>query len=536
MPCQIDTIDQSAQPPTSIDHSGEQPSAREESPSSIISSQACRQPLFCHWPQYGSHIEARGWAYDAVGRSLSFIGNAAFVGTAVVQLARIDAGCDPEDAECSGRTQYAGIRPSSLLALYNVIVGLASSALLPLLGAVVDHTSVRRLIGRISAIIYCATLFPMIFLSESTWFAVAILLIISAFVGWIHSGMSFAYLPEMSDDKDVLERLNTSFAVVQYGTDVVYIIVVVAIAAAMGWVDDSLATSRVAQSINFVATTAVWGYAWWGGLLGRRAAMSPFPEEDSLLTVGFKRLYKTCVRIYKNYPALASFYPAIRAFSESATQALLVIGQTYSIELLQFSSAETGIFLLILLIFSSIGCYLSPISLRFFSPIQSNQLCLFFLGLFTAGAAGFVKDAGQKVLFYVFAMFWGACGGWKYTIERYLTCTIIPKGQDAELMGLYLFSGQVLTWLPPLVFAAMNEAGVSIRISMLSLILFWLFAIVFLQLMGSYDKVVREANDERGGSRMESSHCERDDVVREEDMENEESKSDAMDRVCESTS
>ncbi len=51
------------------------------------------------------------------------------------------AGCDPEDAECSGRTQYAGIRPSSLLALYNVIVGLASSALLPLLGAVVDHTS-----------------------------------------------------------------------------------------------------------------------------------------------------------------------------------------------------------------------------------------------------------------------------------------------------------------------------------------------------------------------------------------------------------
>ncbi len=71
---------------------------------------------------------------------------------------------------------------------------------------------------------------------------------------------------------------------------------------------------------------------------------------------------------------------------------------------------------------------------------------------------------------------------------------------------------------------------------MLSLILFWLFAIVFLQLMGSYEKVVREANDERGGSRMESSHCERDDVVREEEMENEESKSNAVDRVCECAS
>mmetsp|Transcript_11858 Transcript_11858/g.25004 ORF Transcript_11858/g.25004 Transcript_11858/m.25004 type:complete len:105 (+) Transcript_11858:1548-1862(+) len=100
-------------------------------------------------------------------------------------------------------------------------------------------------------------------------------------------------------------------------------------------------------------------------------------------------------------------------------------------------------------------------------------------------------------------------------------------------MGLYLFSGQVLTWLPPLVFAAMNEAGVSIRISMLSLLLFWFIAIVCLQCMGSYDKVIREANDGTDEARTESPNCERDDVVREEELGNEESKIDAADRVCE---
>lgn len=120
--------------------------------------------------------------------------------------------------------------------------------------------------------------------------------------------------------------------------------------------------------------------------------------------------------------------------------------------------------------------------------------------------------------------------------ERYLTCTIIPKGQDAELMGLYLFSGQVLTWLPPLVFAAMNEAGVSIRISMLSLLVFWFIAIVCLQCMGSYDKVIREVNEGTGDATIESPNYERDDVVREEDMENEETKTDIVDRICESTS
>ena len=148
-----------------------------------------QQPLFLHKPPYGDHLEARGWAFDAIGRSLSFIGNAVFVGTAVVHQAKINAGCLPEDSdvECTGVTQY-GIRPSSFLALYNVIVGLASSALLPLLGAIVDHTPSRLLVARLSAMAYCILLFPMIFISQSTWFAVAILLLLTALIGWIHSG------------------------------------------------------------------------------------------------------------------------------------------------------------------------------------------------------------------------------------------------------------------------------------------------------------------------------------------------------------
>mmetsp|Transcript_11739 Transcript_11739/g.22266 ORF Transcript_11739/g.22266 Transcript_11739/m.22266 type:complete len:94 (-) Transcript_11739:312-593(-) len=59
-------------------------------------------------------------------------------------------------------------------------------------------------------------------------------------------------------------------------------------------------------------------------------------------------------------------------------------------------------------------------------------------------------------------------------------------------MGMYLFSGQILSWLPPLVFTAMNEANISIRISMISLLLFWLIAIICLQCMGSYECAVRD--------------------------------------------
>ncbi len=80
-------------------------------------------------------------------------------------------------------------------------------------------------------------------------------------------------------------------------------------------------------------------------------------------------------------------------------------------------------------------------------------------------------------------------------IERYLAITIIPKNKDAELMGAYLFFGQILAWLPPLVFTALNEAGVSIRISMLSLLLFWFISVTCLQIMGPYENALRQANE-----------------------------------------
>ncbi len=82
-----------------------------------------------------------------------------------------------------------------------------------------------------------------------------------------------------------------------------------------------------------------------------------------------------------------------------------------------------------------------------------------------------------------------------FPIERYLAITIIPKNKDAELMGAYLFFGQILAWLPPLVFTALNEAAVSIRISMLSLLIFWFISVVCLQIMGPYETAVRQANE-----------------------------------------
>ena len=61
-------------------------------------------------------------------------------------------------------------------------------------------------------------------------------------------------------------------------------------------------------------------------------------------------------------------------------------------------------------------------------------------------------------------------------------------------MGFYLFADTCLSWAPPLFFTAMNEAGVSERIGLSSITIFFMGGILALWKMGSYDDSVKTAN------------------------------------------
>ena len=60
-------------------------------------------------------------------------------------------------------------------------------------------------------------------------------------------------------------------------------------------------------------------------------------------------------------------------------------------------------------------------------------------------------------------------------------------------MGTYLFATQVLTWLPPLLYTALNEAGVDAQISICSLGVWFLLGIFALLAVGRYRDAVMAA-------------------------------------------
>jgi Vacuole effluxer Atg22 like len=230
-------------------------------------------------PLYHGNEEALAWGLDIAARGVAFVAMGAFVGTALLRLAKEAAGCETQPApaddgtsssvvpECNGRVY--GIRPSSLLTTYTMTVGVVSAALMPLvrsessydalvfflyiyslspshykyslflivykMGAFVDYTDKRLLLGRISSVIFCCLLVPPIFIGSETWFAVAICLLLLAFVGWVQTMVTYAYLPELTNSEQHLTQYTQSFSILSFASMVLLLVIVIGISTLAGF-------------------------------------------------------------------------------------------------------------------------------------------------------------------------------------------------------------------------------------------------------------------------------------------------------------
>jgi MFS-type transporter involved in bile tolerance (Atg22 family) len=266
-------------------------------------------------PLYLGNSEALAWALDGGARSIQFIGAGAFLSTALLRLAKEEAGCATEPLpgetvvpECN-ETVY-GIKPSSLLTSYTMIVGVASSAMLPLLGAIIDYTKHRLLVGRITSLLFTICIFPTIFLNESNWFTIAIIQVIVSFVGWAQTSITYAYLPELTEDELLLGHWTKSFTIWQFVSMVLYLSAIIGGVTLVGKGDDDVHTSKVAMIVAFAVNAIILPIVW-GSLFGHREPLHTLPEDKSLWATGFVQLWNTSRHIAKNYRSLKWFYVSI---------------------------------------------------------------------------------------------------------------------------------------------------------------------------------------------------------------------------------
>ena len=110
------------------------------------------------------------------------------------------------------------------------------------------------------------------------------------------------------------------------------------------------------------------------------------------------------------------------------------------------------------------------------------------------------------------AVGWGLGTGQKWASDRMVLLLVLPPDQNAELMGIYVFFRQVLSWLPPLVFTILNERGVEQRYGILTLTIYFVLSfLACIQILRSKPDV-RIADDEQNGN-VESSTVEQEDDI-----------------------
>lgn len=172
---------------------------------------------------------------------------------------------------------------------------------------------------------------------------------------------------------------------------------------------------------------------------------------------------------------------------------------TYLTDQLNFSSTENGITILLLLLGSIPGAKIAGIAVSYLNPIRGAMLATVLLTFTTVTGALVLYKPGQQIPTYILAISWGLGTGWKWTTDRLLASVLIPPGQDAELMGVYLFAGQILTWFPPLVFTILNEMGINQRVGIGLLSLCFVLGLLALLGIGNYREAVTLARGGGGG-------------------------------------
>lgn len=475
--------------------------------------------------------EVLGWTLDATARGVAVMGTAVFVSSDLLRLAKEATGCYqyeennisyPYEAsntnfECQERVY--GMRPSSILADIVMVVGLLSAVLMPLIGSIIDHTEYRRAVGSFSAAFMCIMILAQMLVMEDLWFLAAVLQIFVAFSYTVHLCATYAvskwvefvslflykifsllshhlcccaiqYLPELTTNHEKLAQYTARFSAAQYAGSVVFLILMVGVLSLVNR-GDGIRSSTVSQTVVVLVCISFFGYAWTR-LFKPRPASQQVPENKTLVSAGFWKIYKTAQTILLHHSAIKWFLVSA-AFTQAATTTFSTIAITYMTEQLGFTSRENGLAILALLLFGVPGTRIAAWFNSKVNPIRSLQINLVFWVCSISAAAVFLHRPDQQVLAYVFAMFWGLAMGWVYPTEKTLYVTIIPRGQEAELMGTYICACQFLSWLPPLIFSVMNEMGFSMRIGLFSLTVYFTVSFFILFLVGDYKEAVNHA-------------------------------------------
>eukprot|EP00536_Pseudo-nitzschia_multiseries_P010942 jgi/Psemu1/326233/estExt_fgenesh1_pg.C_3520006 len=438
---------------------------------------------------YPDSPEANGCVVDVFARA-TIVLSSFFVGPALLKLASQQSidNCESMDnyEKCMMDPRIYGFKPSSLLTNMGAIASVVSVISLPLVGAAVDFTSYRRQVGMCTA--FGLTLIKVLELGfgPNTWFFVACLQVLSSILFQIQKATMYAYSAELSKHPTFQSKFQSSLALTLFASMFIYMFEVELPSRILKF-DGDVKTARLAILIAILNCMPLFALSWIY-LFRDKPPASNIPMGQTVLTAGFHKLHGSFREISSVYRTVRHFLVFSLAWSEAGITSLPVVSTTYMSEYLEMNSLQIGLVLLIVMIGGMPGSFIGNYFCRLYqNPVKSARLGLVVFTLNTIGAGLFLEPSTKELMYWI-GFVWGSCLGWLHPQHTTIFVTLSPKGKGAaEMMGLYLFSCQVLSFIPPLIFTVLNEIGLPMWIGISSLALYTLLGLIGLVCMGDYE-------------------------------------------------
>jgi UMF1 family MFS transporter len=176
-----------------------------------------------------------------------------------------------------------------------------------------------------------------------------------------------------------------------------------------------------------------------------------------------------------------------------AANAFTTVAVVYLTDSLGMDATQIIIFFLITLVGAIPGTKLATLVTKNTNPKRSWQLSM--VTLFLAALIGSLALDGVRNNNYAYS--WGAVLGvllgWFYPTENLFFSMCLPKGQEAELAGFFVYCTQILAWLPPLLFTILVENNVHQKYGVIMTSSFFLVAAALLRFAAPWDEIVAES-------------------------------------------
>ncbi len=239
-----------------------------------------------------------------------------FLSASLITLAKIHVGCIERDVDngnivavddiCDKRVY--GFKPSSLMTNIAALSGVLAAFLLPFIGAIVDYTRHRKLIGCIAAVVIMTVQAVQIGTVEATWFTMAILQALNGFFTAALRVVAFAYLPEIQRivGDEVMPRLNARFLIWGSWSQLLYLVVVAGIGLLLKTFNDDVVIAQIGQGADVILSGVFFALAFY--FFTKKEARRELPEKSFLLFAGFKQVFCTSRGIWKHYRSTLGWF------------------------------------------------------------------------------------------------------------------------------------------------------------------------------------------------------------------------------------